>query len=401
MKRVYVNLKRTVVAIGSDWVRVLVSGVAAVVLWFVLSDKIAEVVVVELTVQERDEAIPQSEQGAGLYIVVPTELAFVGTEPKNVKVTIRGPREEVAKAKEQLKATYRVEPDFTGENVDATRSINVKQEFDWSELRAHRGVEVESTSSLALTIVRRTDYRLTLGKQNLVFNVDPTLTLDGLGEADGTTPPIDDFDVYFVPSDLKVTGTVDDVNLLRANPSLFTLTEISAEAASLAFAKRLVVVAGGGMFKLPAGAIEREDEKRKLTLRVTNPSQDVSVIFERRVRLRSFVLEQMPVGAMIPLGVRRTDVNELRPVSIEDERVTVTVTVSESLVKDDFESAVRQNLNLFVDVGDIPPGIDAKKLVIRCEGAPLGAIVEVSPKETDVNWNVKEAPATGGESPPP
>lgn len=364
------RLARTV---RDDAGRFFGAGFIALVLWFLLGEKVRqeEQLVLEVRVLQRGE----TAQGSGLFVRLPPGLALADVSPRRVELRIAGPAEDLARLEGTVRGYFDVPSDFTGGSERVTREVGVAEDFQFPRLKS-LAIDILESPRLLLTVARRATGSLVLSRENLRF----------------TSPDIaKEVEVEFEPSAIRITGPMDLVRLVRDRPSMFMLAEIDGVAAARAMASGFVVPAGQGTFLGEDGPID--------ALEVVDPDLRVRIRFIKRPKTFEVVLEDVEVAPLVPPSARRTDVREEDPITLSHDRVTVRVIVPADKFADEKEAKqrLRRDLNLFVDLGEMPFGTNAMKLRVHYEGLPEGSKIEIDPPEIDVIWNPKE-PQSGAES---
>lgn len=357
-----------------DRKRVASAGLAAVVLWLLLGEKVQDELSKELEIQVIESgAIPLGE---GLFIQVPDNLALSAVTPQTAVLEMEGPRDEIARLEGLMRGFYEVSRDFTGGRQRRSVQVDVAERFDFPQLRS-LGVTIKNDPVIELALAQRAYHNVSLTKQNLVF--DDASIAEGLA-------------VNFSPSLVRVSGPIDRVQLLVQDPGLFALTRIDADAYRDALDGALTVRTRNGSFGDGEGNLQR--------LTVTDPNELIRISFQKAREYWTVTLEDVEVLHLVPARANREDVRDENPLTFVPDAVSVAVTVPRDLYPSE-EAAreeLRKALNLFVDLGDMLFGSDAAKLIVRNEGLPPDCDVVITPPEIDVNWNPRESVAEELES---
>src|SRR5690606_10574780 len=104
--------------------------------------------------------------------------------------------------------------------------------------------------------------------------------------------------------------------------------------------------------------------------------------------------DSVEVTALVPRTAKRDGIRRENPLGLQPETVRVEVTVPKDgfSSRDEARAQVLRDLNLFVDLGDMPFNTLASHLKVRAEGLPEGSTVKITPEEIDVHWNEAETP---------
>ncbi|MFH0945105.1 MAG: hypothetical protein V2A76_07895 [Planctomycetota bacterium] len=358
-------IRRLAAGIWKERGRVLTSGVGALLLWFLLGQKVetTEQITVGVRCISAEEDWPS---GNGLFIRIPSGLALSDVQPRILDLEVKGTREELGRLDRSLKGTFEVPAGFLRNEERATREYVVKDEFHFGRLLSLPSVTIESLDKITLTLARRYVNNLTLSAANLTF------TEPGMGQ---------DVRVDFEPSMVRVSGPGEQARRIIENPELFKLASIDQVAFEAATRGKLRVPARLGLFEGHRGQLERmvaEDQPIKITITVTQ-------------RFRTVVFPDVEVVPLIPADAWPAGVNRERPLSLHPDAVLVTLQVPEECFSGgSSESDLLKQLNLFVDLLEMPFDTAAENLRVHFEGLPEGARVKIEPPLIDVIWNIPE-----------
>ena len=364
--------RRLVSALWTERGRLLFSGLGALLLWFLLGQKVdkSEDIPVEVRCISAEQDWPQ---GSGLFIRLPPKLALSDVQPGSLELKVRGTAEEIARLDHSLRGTYQVPAGFLGEKDQATKTLTVdRTTFHFGQLKVSN--LLLDSEEIALTLTKRHVENLTLNAANLSFN--PPELGQGL-------------QIDFEPTMIQISGPADQTRRVRENAALFQLTSINPEGFDAALRGRLKVSARLGAF----------DQAGRLLERMAVEDRMITITFTKKRRFRRVVLDDLEVIPMIPESALPEKVLRDRPLSLQPKTVKVTLQVPEAYFSaGSDEAALRKQLNVFVDLGEMPFDTAAENLPVHFEGFPEGATVIVEPALIDVTWNIPETPESKDDS---
>lgn len=340
-------------------------------LWYLLDKKVEKDQTFSLAVQTVGEG-DRWPAGSGLFLRIPNALAFSSVRPSQVDVHVEGTAEHLARLEGTLRGLCDIPLDFLGGEDERSRDLVVDEVFKFPARESLPGLRIESPGTITLTLSRRMEFMLSLDAGNLEFE-DAKLA--------------ESVDVRFTPSSVRVSGPVRSSLLLQSKPQLFKLARIDAKSFDAALrgscsarTRHASFIEDGGLLK---------------NLQVENDL--VEITFERRQRFREVVLEGVEVMPLIPAEARPDGLDADSPLSIDPPAVTVRLRVPESYFDAEHaESSIRRELDVYVDLGDMPFSVHADKLEPRVHGLPEGASCVVEPALIDVVWNILDVDAAGG-----
>lgn len=358
------------VGLWGDRMRFLAAGGIALLLWILLGEKVDDEEKFNLDVRTLSgDAQPL---GSGLFIRIPESLAFSDVMPGDVDIELRGPAAELSRLEGTLRGFLDVSPDVLGDRQSETREVRVRGDFKFPQLDSLR-VSIVNEPTIALTLSRRSPGTITLGKANLSF--EPASLGDGI-------------DVEFKPSLLTASGPHGQIQSLKADASQFRLTTIGPRELELGLADKLFVRARHGTFDNESlnrvDFLEREDIA----------GEDLVLIkFSKRQELIHLKFEGVEVTPLVPRAAQRDGIRKEKPLGFDPAMVDIEVTIPKDAngQRDELRAQVARDMNVFVDLGDMPFTSLAGHLRVRVEGLPAGAKVKVTPEVIDVHWNEAEA----------
>jgi len=368
-------LKRFLRALWTERSRVIFAGVGALMVWFLLGQKVntSQVIPVEVRVISADEDWPR---GSGLFIRVPAQLALSDVQPRRLELTVKGAAEKIFRLDQSLHGTYPVPVNFLGDQEQVTKQLKVDDVFTFGQVKSLGNLKVEAPVTISLTLTRRTVENLTLSKANLSF-IEPDLGQDVRAD--------------FEPTMIRVWGPADQARLLRESPDLFQLTSINRDGFQHAELGKLMVPTRLAVFDPQGGRLERMSVESRLIRITLTPKR----------RFRQLVFEGLEVMHLVPRKAWPAGVDRERPLNLHPDTVKITLEVPEEYFSRGGDSAaVKNGLNVFVDLGEMPFDAEADNLSVHVNGYPEGATVKVEPEVIDVIWNIVEAPESNGESNP-
>lgn len=367
------------VSLWSDRGRVLAAALIGAMIWYLLGQKVEDTFTFYLPVR----AVSGSEempQGQFVVIRVPTELAFCEVHPEQVPLVLRGTRQDLAEAREgNLRGVYVVPPDFCGNEKRKTRDIFGARDLQFAKLKTLPSVRIDQIANIELTIGERRWSNVKLEMQNLEF--EPGINREGV-------------EVEFEPTLMVVSGPYDEVGLFEQDRSRLKLPQIDRATFDAAFALEQSIPASRAYFSAAGPGMP---PLRGLT--VTEPDRMIQIRFRRQRLFVERQFDNVEISQLIPKSARREDVDPARPVDLEFDSVSVKVRVPEDyFAKGRTEAELRRELNVFVDLGEMPFERDAQRLKIRHEGLPEGATATVEPADVDAKWRrLAEHNGTGNE----
>jgi len=345
-----------------DRTRFLAAGGIAILLWFLLGEKVTNRLPIPLDVTVL--AAGEAPVGSGLFIRLPESLAFSAVDPASVTVSLEGPRADLAAVRPLLQGFYDVPLDFLAGKQSESNPVNIDGDL-FPQLDSLR-LEVVHATPLVLSVAKRDAGRISLGAGNIEFD-PPTLA--------------ENMDVVFEPSSLSVTGPQAPIQRLREDPSLFKLATIARS--DLAQGER-----GELSFRAAQGSFE-EEALARLRFVDGGGSDVIKVRLKRRREMVIVSLTDVEVVPFVPSSAKRDNIRMENPLTLEPATIDVKVTLPKEgyADKDEAKAAVGRALNLFVDLGDMAFTELAGRLPIRIEGLPDGATIEFSVDVIDVTWN--------------
>lgn len=281
---------------------------------------------------------------------------------------MKGPRADLSRLDPTFRGFLDIAPDELGERQAATREIRVK-DFKFPQLDSLR-IDIVNEETLSLGIARRSTGSLTLGVTNLTF--DPPTLADGI-------------DAEYRPSILQVSGPHDQIVTLKSDPSLFQLATVGRRELELGLAGKLFLRVQQGMFTNDSlhrlGFPERDDNLIQVTL-------------TKREETLQLTLDDVEVTPLVPRAAQREGIRQEKPLSFDPATVSVEVTVPKAAFgsRDEARMQLLRDLNVFVDLGDMPFTTLAGRLPVRVEGLPPGSTAKVVPERIDVHWNEAAPP---------
>ncbi len=350
---------------------VFVSLLGAVMLWYLLDKKVVKEQVFTLDVDHVAEG-DVWPQVPGLYLRIPNGLAYQSVKPDRVDVLVEGTAEHLARLEDTLRGQFDVPEDFLGGEPFCTKDLVVDQAFSFPAREAMPGLRIVSPGTITLTLSRRMEFMLSLDASNLEFE-DAKMA--------------ESVDVRFSPSSVRVYGPVRGIDLLQSRPDLFKLAQIDARNFENALRSGLSARARHRRFL--------EDNDALKNLEVVNDT--ITITFERREKFIERVLENVEVMHLIPAEARPEGLDPDSPLSIDPPAVTLRLKVPESyFAADRTEASLRRDLDVYVDLGDMPSSVHAARLEPRVHGLPAGASCVVEPALIDVVWNIPDVDTEGG-----
>ncbi len=358
-------ITRLFVGLWTDRLRFLAAGGIALLLWFLLGEKVnhKDSIPLEVRILAEDEAMA----GDGLFIRVPGNLAFTDVDPTSVDLELSGPRAEMSRLEGALNGYFEVPSDFIGEQKADRRVLRVKGDFRFPQLESSR-VDIVNQPEIVIGLARREVGSITLRADNLEFQ-PPTL-----GEG---------IEVSFDPSILQLSGPQAQIQKLKVSPELFRLATIGRH--------ELEIGLRGGLTVRPRQGKFLSETLHRLDFAL--PGADLVRITLRRAS-EPYVLtfDSVEVTPLVPKGAWREGIRKEDPLGLEPETVRAEVRVPKTAfpTREEARAHVERELNLFVDLGDMPFTTLAQWLKVRAEGLPEGATISVSPDVIDVHWNEAE-----------
>ncbi len=383
------TIHRFFMGIARDKSRVFGSGIAALVLWYLIGQKVLETRDFNLPIHAVGP-LDREPEGDGLIVRVPQHLAFVVAAPPSVTVSVTGPAEDLARLESRLRGSFDVPPEFCGTDSERTVRFDVTRAFSFPRMNSIPSLDFAKPVDVELTCARRAERAVTLNKDNLEF--DPASTRA-------------DVDVEFEPAFVSVSGPADEVTRLEKEPSRLKLATVNKEFVTAASSgKRGLpvdiawLVGSNGIIGAGAsggpGSATRTGEVGRTGL-VVNGGKPVQVTFHRRRVEHTVVLDNVEIAPLIPAAAWREGANRADPVHLKEKTARVTLRLPESDFTNEFggdDMQVRRQLALFVNLRDLVPPKVADRLKVRDEGLPEGAtIVSIVPDTVDVEWNLSDS----------
>lgn len=358
-------IRRFVAGIWKERSRVFFSGLGALLLWFLLGQKVADhdTIAVGVRCISAEEDYPP---GSGLFIRIPKGIAVSDVEPRTLDLRVTGTREDLVRLDRSLKGTFEVPAGFLRGSEQVTRELSVRERFHFGRFLSLPSLSLDSEAKIQLSLARRHNINVALSEENLVF------TEPGLGQG---------VEIEFEPTMIQVSGPGEQARLVAENPGLFKLASINRVAFDSATRGKLQVRASRGLFRGAEGELERlaaEDQLIRITITVTES-------------FRTVTFQDLEVISLVPASAWPAGVNRERPLSLNPDAVKVIIDVPEQYFAGGVgEEDLLKHLNLFVDLGEMPFDTAAENLPVHVEGLPLGAKARVEPPKVDVIWNIPD-----------
>lgn len=357
--------------VRQDAGRVFLSFLAALVLWYFIGRKVET----EESFQVRVVVVSGSEASreSGFVVRIPPQLVFEDVSPQVLNLRVRGRGEEIDRLAKELTGVWNVPADFCGTENSVRKTIDVGSTFTFDRFRALRSLRLTEPVSLTISVGKRASARLVLGPDKVEISAEDlppdiawTISPSSV-EVSGSPNLIER--VAMIGAKLRVTlSRVETTEALKGLPLRFT-------------AENCTVVENGETM----GRV-RFDSPSSLELRITRTTSP------RVVRL-----ENVPIGWLNVKSVLREGIDPLEPVRTSPTLVWVEITLpGEAAGSVNLEEELRAKLNLFVDLREMPQGVEAKSLPLRVEGLPAGATLQLELDRVDVELRRKDPANTEG-----
>jgi hypothetical protein len=369
--RIDLRVHATLRQMRQDMGRLFLSFLAAVALWYFIGRKVEteELFPVRVIVVSHAEEARQ----AGLVVRVPPQLVFQDLSPQQLVLRVRGKGEEIDRLRKELTGVWNVPVDFCGNEDSARKTIDVGSTFTFDRFRSLRSLRLLEAASLTLELRRRASARLVLGPDKVEI-------------AGEDLPP--DIAWTISPSSVEVSGAKDLIERVAAVGARLRVTLSRVETTEalkglpLKFSAENCTVVENGETR---GRVKFESPT-SLELRITRTTPS------RVVRL-----ENVPIGWLNVKNVLREGIDPAEPVRTTPTSIWAEITLpGDSPAPVNLEEELRAKLNLFVDLREMPQGVEAKSLPLRVEGLPSGAAVSLELDRVDVELRRKEPTGTEG-----
>lgn len=361
---VWLHLRRFLVGIYRDRARVFLALIAAVMLWYIIGEKVETEGEFTMAIV----AVPKIDASAVdmLFLKVPDSLVLERTDPSFVKVAFRGTKEDLDRF-DKRNGVWEIPPDFCG-GADRTRKqVNVGDVFQFSGIRSLRSLRILGQPSFEISLARRAETDVTLSLANL--EVDP-----------GLIPEDADLECRFLPSTIRVSGAIDVIRALDENAARL---KVHVDTGRFQLALRDVLTVHGNEFALDAST----DNSQRV---VVEDVGDIRIQLVRKQQFRTVKLESVPVNWLIPKAAWREGADLKNPLKLSAETVSLEIQLPiEEAQSATLEADLRARLNVFVNLLEMPFTVEADKLPVHVEGLAKGALVTPIPARIDVEWRKK------------
>lgn len=359
---------RLVRELTSDYSRVIVALFAAYILWFFIGRKIEKDDEFDLTIEVVGPE--QSAPARGLIIRVPSQLIVESVSPRTVNIKILGTKEDLDRLRSQVFGTWTVPTDFLGGEPRTKRVIDIGKTFSFTGFRSLTSLRVEEGEMITVTVAQR-------GTTKVVLTPE-TVKLDGQDIPEDAV-------FSFRPSSVNVSGAIDAIERIRTARAKLVISLTKSE---LQLALR-------EPFSVAGAALQLSDDSQAMTRVTFSDPRTVDLRLERKLPPRIIRLENVPVGWLNVKSVWREGVDPEDPVAIAKPTMWVEVSVpNDYATVGPIEDELRQRLNLFVDMREMPFAVEAQQLPVHFEGLPLGSTIKLESERIDVEWRRKEPPKT-------
>lgn len=371
MMKLDTRVQATIRQLRQDLGRLLLSFLAAFALWYFIGRKVEtdEVFQVRVIVVSHSEEARQ----AGLVVRVPPQLVFQDVSPQTLNLRLRGKGEEIDRLRKELTGVWTVPADFCGNEDTARRTVDIGSSFSFERFRTLRSLRLAEPSSFTLTLGKRASARLVLGPEKVEIAAEDL-------------PP--DIAWTISPSSVEVSGVKDLIERVTAVGAKLRVTLSRVETSEalkglpLKFSAENCSVVENGETR---GRL-RFESPTSLELRITRSTPP------RVVRL-----ENVPIGWLNVKSVLREGIDASEPVRTTPTSVWAEITLpGDAPATVNLEEELRAKLNLFVDLREMPQGVEAKSLPLRTEGLPPGATLTLEVDRVDVELRRKDTTGTEG-----
>lgn len=365
-------IRRVFTAAWQDRARVLAALISAGILWYLIGQRImvtSQPIPCAVRPLQDDVTDPLAP---GLWVRLPEELVFVGSVPEQLALELRGTTEQVTAIQDgALGGVFSVPEDFCGDDDEKTAEVEVTSNFKFPMIEARQGLHFVKRTSVTLTIARRDRMTIALDRANLA----------GIDELLGDKAEVE------VPNTLlEVSGPRALIARLRSSAARL-LVELNVDRNMIDRLPGPVAVRLGEPYLVDASGIVG---RGLLRIRGDDTSAvKVTVYPVRKSRVVRFT--EVEILALIPSRARRENVNWENPLSIKPPTIDLKVTVPEAYFATRQEADLRRDVEIYVNLGELDPGLEGADLRLHCVGLPPGATVEPAQDKVDVAWVFAES----------